>query len=320
MAATKPPKDPVVDWLLDATTPSIKYFTERDLMGLTPSAPEALRDRKRIMETGPVPVILSRQSADGNWKGEHSYYTPKYVSSHWSLLLMAEMEADGRDIHFRRGVDFMLAATKEECRLPAGAERVPGELACFWGNLLRYARQVKPADDPPIPPIVHRLAEGICQGPGQCSHNGNQPCAWGIARALWGLAAIPPASRSHTVRDAMVRGVDFLLQAGRLEKGEYPASRGGKIHSMWRNLNFPLFYQADILFVLRVLDELNALDRPEAAPALDWLAGRRKANGRWQGTSPFRSRTWKALGGREETDRWVTLQAVKILRHAGRVG
>ena len=56
-----------------------------------------------------------------------------------------------------------------------------------------------------------------------------------------------------------------------------------------------------------VLSEL--LDRPGAQEALAWLAGRRQKNGRWRGSSPFRGRTWRELGGPEETSRWVTLQA-----------
>ncbi len=82
---------------------------------------------------------------------------------------------------------------------------------------------------------------------------------------------------------------------------------------MWLRLNFPLFYQADILFVLRVAAELGALDHPGAGPALAWLAARRRADGTWHGTSPFRGRTWAALADREETDRWVTLHAAILL-------
>ncbi len=84
-------------------------------------------------------------------------------------------------------------------------------------------------------------------------------------------------------------------------------------------LNFPLFYQTDVLFALRVLDDLGALDRPGAQPALTWLAERRQKNGRWRGSSPFRQRTWRELGGREETDRWVSLQSAQLLQRAGRL-
>jgi hypothetical protein len=70
---------------------------------------------------------------------------------------------------------------------------------------------------------------------------------------------------------------------------------------------------------LRVLDELNMLHQPGAQPALDWLEQRRGKNGRWAGGSPYRGRTWKELGDRQETNRWVSLYACRILMHAGRI-
>jgi len=78
-----------------------------------------------------------------------------------------------------------------------------------------------------------------------------------------------------------------------------------------------LFYQADVLFVLRLLYELDQLDHPLAAKQLSWLKSRQKSNGHWQGSSPFRQRTYKELGGPEETSRWVSLQAASILKKAG---
>jgi hypothetical protein len=308
-----------VDWLLAAKTPSIAYLAERDLRGLSPRSPRALELRNRIMQTGPVPAILARQSPAGSWKGERSYYTPKYTSTHWSLLLLAEHEAAGDDPRFGSGVDFMLAATEGEARRQAATGVGAGQWDCFWGNLLRYALRTLPAENESLGRIMRILSEGILADEGRCSHNDGRPCVWGIARAMWGLAAIPPAAQSAKVRKALGQGTAFLLTAGHLQKGDYPTRPGGRIHAVWKTLNFPLFYQADTLFLLRMMDELHALGRPEVAPALDWLAGRRKANGRWHGTSPFRSRTWKALGDGEETDRWVTLQAMRVLRHAGRL-
>jgi hypothetical protein len=36
-------------------------------------------------------------------------------------------------------------------------------------------------------------------------------------------------------------------------------------------------------------------------------------NGRWRGSSPYRRRTYPAMGGVEETNRWVTLHATRLL-------
>ena len=108
-------------------------------------------------------------------------------------------------------------------------------------------------------------------------------------RSLYGLAALP--KKSDHVTAVIEKTVGFLLDPQySLAEGVYPASNTVSKH--WANLNFPLFYQADVLFTLRVLGELGALGRPAAKPALDWLESKRQPNGRWKGTSPFKPRTW----------------------------
>ncbi len=147
----------------------------------------------------------------------------------------------------------------------------------------------------------------------RCVHNAYLPCAWGAARALWGLAALP--ERSETVSAAIKRTLDFLLDgANSLTEGRYPTS--GNPHKLWAKLSFPLFYQADVLLVLRVLGELNALSDARVRPALDWLASRRQSNGRWPGTSPYAARTWRIVEDSQDTSRWVSLQAASIMQQA----
>jgi hypothetical protein len=108
----------------------------------------------------------------------------------------------------------------------------------------------------------------------------------------------------------------FLLEEHSLVEANYPTPDKGGIHPMWFRLNFPLFYQADILFVLRALSELGYIDHPGAADALDWLREKRQRNLAWRGANPFRSRTWKSLGDRDETNRFVSLHAALVLKAA----
>jgi hypothetical protein len=255
--------------------------------------------------TGPILAILARQTERGNWAGEHSYYTPKYVSTHWSMTLLAELAANGQDERLRRGVEFMLADTD------AGVRKEGHGWVCFWGNLLRYALHCGFDGDPRVARLTDRVIRDATEAGWRCQHNNELPCAWGAARALWGLAATPVERRSPAVTAAIESGLAFLLEVGHLVEADYPTS--GQIHDIWGHVNFPLFYQADILFVLRVLGELGVLSHPGAQPALAWLADRRQADGRWRGASPFRARTWRALAEREETDRWVSLHAAMVL-------
>ena len=304
----------LVTWLLSADSPAIRFRTLVDLFGLSVNETQAVQTQQAIMEHGAVPAILSHQSDAGKWKGERSYYTPKYTSTHWSLMLLAELCVDGHDSRFQQGVHYMLNATADE--LSQQIRTHTTSLSCFWGNLLRYALH-SGSGDAQVEQIISYAILVLRDGPCLCCHNGGYACAWGVVRTLWGLAAVPKERLNREINDAIEQGVKFLLDSFQLVNANYP-SEEGKTSPLWFKLNFPLFYQVDILFALRVLDELDLLYHPGIQSALDWLEQLQGRNGRWRGNSPFRQRTWHELGDRGDTDRWVSLHASRILQHAGR--
>jgi hypothetical protein len=310
-------KSEFATWLLSAKTPSIQYRTLVDLLDYPADEARVVQSRREIMRSGPVPAILIHQTKSGNWDGERNYYSPKYISTHWSLMLLTELGVEANDARFQRCVRYMLDTTAED--LCKRLDNNTFGLSCFWGNLLRYALHAGMADDARVEKVIHFSAMCLQDGPCRCEHNWGYECAWGVVRTLWGLAAIPKAQRKCETEEAITRGVKFLLDQSHLIEADYPTRENGSINPIWFKLNFPLFYQVDILFTLRVLDELGMLDHPGTQAALDWLEQRRGRSGRWLGISPFRQRTWHELGGREETDRWVSVQAGRILQHAGRI-
>lgn len=301
----------LAEWLLSAQTPTIRYLTGRNLLNLSDTDPQVIAARQAIMTEGPVPAIFARQTATGHWANEHSYYTPKYLSTHWSLLLLTELCVDPTDERFQRGVDYMLSTTANEMRRLL--ETQGRGFSCFWGNLLRYALCAGYTDDPRVQALIEYAVRDITDEHCRCRHNGGHSCAWGLVHMVWGLAALTPECRSADVQSAIQSALVFLLDSFSLVEANYPTSDQGKIHPLWFSLNFPLFYQADILFTLRVLSELNALNHPKATAALDWLAARRQTDGRWRGSNPFRPRIERELRDAAETARWVSLQAAVIL-------
>jgi hypothetical protein len=305
----------LVEQLLAAQTPSIRYLTLTRLLELVETHPDVAAARQAMQTSGPIPAILAKQSESGAWKGEKSYYTPKYTSSHWSMLLLAELQADPGDARVRQGAAHMLEAVQEDLE-QRQAKRLHG-WTCLWANLLRYALHAGFASDPRLEPVVSALVADGIKHDWRCPYNDENPCAWGAARAVWGLAGLPPEPRTFEVEAVIQSAIHFLLEEHSLMQADYPSSEGGHIHDVWSRLNFPLFYQADILFVLRALSDAGELKHPGAGPALEWLAGRRKSDGRWSGASPFRQRTWRAMGERSEVDRWVSLQAADLLQQAG---
>ena len=299
-----------IQWLLEAETPSIRYLTLRDLLGKSETSKEVLVARNAMQANGPIPVILAGQTEVGNWAGEHSYYTPKFTSTHWSMLLLTELAADGSTEGMRKGVNFMLEDTKQE--LWGKIEIKQAGWTCFYGNILRYALYSEFEGDERADLIINNLVFDGLEGGWCCRYNDDRPCAWGAARALWGLAAIPEKASSEVVKETIQSGLQLLLEEHSLVAADYPVPQRGRVHSIWSRLNFPLFYQADILFVLRVVAELGELGHSGVQPALTWLESRRGKNGRWRGASPYKQRTWRVLGGGTETSRWVSLQAAII--------
>jgi hypothetical protein len=310
--------DSLVSWLMDSPMPSIRYLTLRHLLGHGEADADVQAEREAIRNTGPIPRILKKQADAGHWEGDPNWYGEKYKGTHWSLMLLPELAADPDDPRLRRGVDFMLDITQQNYMLEDRFEKsVPSPaqfgFSCFWGNFLRYAAYFGAADDPRVQPIVSYLVRNLDEGGCQCHINDYLPCAWGAARSLWGLAALP--NKSDAVNAAIEKTLSFLLDYRYpLAQGAYPAKN--KISSIWAKLNFPLFYQADVLFTLRVLGDLHALDRVGVQPVLDWLERQRKPNGRWQGTSPFKARTWAIASDPDDTSRWVSLHAAIVLQQA----
>ncbi len=300
-----------VDWLLDSKLPSIRYLTLTRLLHHPETDDSVQAARRAILETGPVPAILAKQADNGAWQGDKSFYTPKYTSAHWSMMLLDELAADGQDPRLQQGIDFMLTAT--HAAMQENINNGTQGWACLWANILHYAVRCNRADDSRLQPIIDYLVRDLGEGHCACRSNANLACSWGAARTLWGLAALPV--RSPAVETAIERGLTFMLDSYHLTEADYPSSN--RPSPMWQKLNFPLFYQADILFTLRVVADLDALDHPGARPALEWLATLRKPDGRWKGTNPFQSRTWGGIAGAQEVDRWVSLQAAVILEAAG---
>ena len=103
--------------------------------------------------------------------------------------------------------------------------------------------------------------------------------------------------------------MEFLLSY-RPESAEYPSPT--KPSHLWRQLNFPLFYQADVLFVLRAIDAAGAIEDPRAQSAIAWLLARQDERGRWGGRAPYADR----MPSKIDASKWVTLQVVTLLRHA----
>jgi hypothetical protein len=296
----------VIPWLMEHSDPSVRYWTLTRLLDRAEDEAEVVEAREAIMESGPVIEILSHYAGDGRWEGERGYYTPKYKSTHWQLLLLAELAADGSDDRIAAACRRMVEAVHREKRDTVWP--------CFHGNLIGYLHALGHARDERVREFEAELAHAGIAGKWRCGINGDLPCAWGVARALWGFGRMPVGGRGDAVEEAIESGVRFLGRF-KLSEGNYPT--GSSRHRMWDQLNFPLFYQADVLFTLRSLTNLGCVDRkPTFRKAAAWLESQRRDDGRWDGVSPYGGRMWTQLEGRRRPSKWITWQALYVIKTA----
>jgi hypothetical protein len=295
-------------WLLEKRDPAVRANALRQIFDRSVRDVELREAQTRAMTSPPISTILRRQNAEGRWNGGQMY-APKYTGSHWSMLLLTEYGVDGSDPRVRRAARRILEdLASGKAGMGWVLDRDHGA-SCFTANVIRYVSGAGYGADPRVEPLVQRLVRDAKKFDAACWINDEQPCAWGYARLVWGLAALPEAARTREVERAMRRGVEFLLSY-RPERGDYPAPYGQS--HLWRQVSFPLFYQADVLFVLRALDAADALDDPRAQTSIAWLLARQDERGRWGGRAPYADR----MPSRIDASKWVTLQAITLLKHA----
>ncbi|MCK5584912.1 hypothetical protein KAJ02_02460 [Candidatus Bipolaricaulota bacterium] len=143
--------------------------------------PEASR-AGRCPDAGPVPAILSAQQPEGYWFTRRNFYSPKYRSTHCSMVLLTEMGVDHSEVRFSKGAEEMLSITQSapDSHITMGKAKE----ACFWGNVLRYTARAGPLDDPRIAAVLSNLVSKGLDDHWVCPHFGDS-CIWGVLRALW---------------------------------------------------------------------------------------------------------------------------------------
>src|SRR5256885_16282957 len=84
-------KPPGLDWLLEREDPPIRLFALRDILGLSPKSKQMFEAREQIRKYSPVRKVLSARTKDGYWLPKETCYTPKWTSTVWPLMLLAEI-------------------------------------------------------------------------------------------------------------------------------------------------------------------------------------------------------------------------------------
>ena len=324
-------------WLLEPESPGVRYLALRDLLNRLPGDPELRAAQAEAHAQGPIAAILDGMNEVGYWVEPGPGYNPKYRSTVWAIILLAQVGASARlDERIAQGCAYLLdhALTAGGQFSASGAPS--GTADCLQGNLCAALLDLG-YDDPRLEAAFDWMArtvtgEGIAPaddrratvryyagkcGPGfACGANNRLPCAWGAVKVMLAFGRLPAERRTPVIKRAIEQGADFLLGTDPA-RAEYPTGYSDKPSGNWWKFGFPVFYVTDLLQNVEALVSLGYQDDPRLADALALIRAEQDAQGRWALDYDYSGKTWVDFGSKKQPNKWVTLRALHVLKAVG---
>ena len=330
-------EDPI-PWLLepDMSQPAIRYFTLRDFLDHNENDEEVKYARSAIMSAGPVPEILAVQEPDGYWVKAGSGYSPKYRSTVWQIIFLAQLGADDIEPRVRKGCEYLLSHTIAGHGGFAFNGIPSGFIHCLAGNLgaalidlgwlgdqrlqsaLEWQARMITGDEVADKKSQNTVERYYAYTPGPlfaCGPNAGLPCAWGAVKAMLALSKVPPSLRTNRMKAAIDQGLEFLLSYDPAV-ADYPFGYGDKPNSSWFKFGYPIGYIADVLQNLEVLVTLGKAQDHRLSHALQLVESQQDKQGRWKLEYSYNSKTWVNIEKKGRPSKWITLRALRVLKAA----
>jgi len=240
-------------WLLDPDSPGVRYLALRDLLDLPSDDAELYAAAQAAHTQGPIATILTHMDPAGYWAAPGPGYNPKYRSTVWSVITLAQLGAScAADERIARACDYLAS----HALTPGGqftASGAPsGTADCLQGNLC-WALATLGYDLDRLAPAITWMARSVtgdgvapredrdaavryyagkCGPNFACGSNNRLPCAWGAVKVLLAFSAWPPERRTALIERAIAQGVGFLLGTD-LAAAEYPSGSSARPSQNW---------------------------------------------------------------------------------------
>ncbi len=259
-----------LDWLLDPAQPAVRARALRELLGRPETDPDVAAARARLLTTGWVADLLRERDPSGGWGDGASQYRPKYTSTHWKMLVLADLGAERSEPTVEAACERWIAGFPLRGGGVGGNSKGTGHL-CVVGNMARALLRMGYVDDPRIERSMEWLAAAADpKGGWSCFGSGRNLDSW---EALGAFAAYPRDRWTGAMARAVERGVEFFL--------ERELHRQGARYAPWFRFHDPVHYYYDLLVGLDLVTALGVTADRRLDFALDHLRRRRQPDGRW---------------------------------------
>jgi hypothetical protein len=325
-----------VSWLLEPDLLGVRYLALRDLAGLSAEDKELKSARRLAYKEGMIAEVLSHMEEEGYWVKAGPGYNPKYLSTVWSVILLAQLGASAReDKRIEQACKYLsehaLTQGGQFTAISSGAPS--GTIDCLQGNLcwslmeLGYehprlesayewmARTVtgdgvapKEEKDAPVRYFAYKCGPTFA-----CGANNKLPCAWGGCKVMMAFGKWPVKRQTPLIKKAIKQGADFFLGVDPAT-ADYPNGFAGKPSGNWWKFGFPVFYVSDILQIAEAFSALGYGKDKRLANTIKLIREKQDENGRWSLEYDYSGKTWVDFGVKKKPNKWVTLRVLRVLR------
>lgn len=290
------------DWLLDGD-PAIRWQTMCDLLDGTPTA--VAKERATVATTGWGRRLLDEQDPEGTWA--QGIYSPKWVSTTYTLLLLRRLGLPPDDRDGRRGCRTLWDRIIVDGGVTwANTTAMPD--VCVTAMFLALDHYFDNRDPRRDTATAWMLDQQLPDGGWNCSANRSGSTHGSFHTTISVLEALADiGDPAH--EEAARRGREFFL-----DHRMYRSHRTGEVaHPSFTRLSFPPRWYYDIL---RGLDHFRLVDAPHddrLDDALEVLVSKRRTDGRWPVQNKHQGLVWFDMETGRRPSRWNTLRALRVL-------
>ncbi len=321
-----------LEWLLEPADVGVRYLALRDLVGLDKDDPTMADARQKAHSSDPIARILDNMHPEGYWSKAGPGYSPKYRSTVWVLILLAQLGASvNADPRITTACEYLMSHAYAEGGYFSHSGAPSGTFDCLQGNLC-YALTELGYQDLRLDQAFEWMArsqvgEGIAPktekdafpryyaykiGPGfLCGANYNKACGWGATKVMMAFSRLLDEKRTDLIKRAIQVGVDFIFSVDPTTAA-WPYEEN--INNTWWKFGFPVFSNTDLLQVAEAMVGLGYRKDPRLAGLITLIENKADENGRWMLEHDYKDKTWGNYGAKGQPNKWVTLRALRVLR------
>ncbi|MEQ8325307.1 MAG: hypothetical protein RID18_00100 [Cytophagales bacterium] len=303
-------KQQVIHWLLKGDV-SIQYQVNRDLLG------EVRNDlQHRIALEGWGQMLLSKRHSNGHWG--QSFYQPKWVSSHYTLLDLRNLNLSPENEQVKESINLIVNTGKsEDGGIRLGPSTSQHSDVCVNGMFLNYASYFKTKENKLHSLIDMILSEIMPDGGFNCRttrSGANHSSLHTTISVLEGLFEFQKTGCTYRYKDiqkAIESGQQFVL----LHRLFLSDRTGQIIRPEFLKMPYPSRWKYNILRALDYFQYANCNYDARMDESLHLLLHKKNSNGTWNLQAAHPGEVHFNMEKTGEPSRWNTLRSLRVLNH-----